>query len=130
MHSLIRERAATIECPGDEPTRLLVILRRTIPFHSSIRQKHPAKNSVLNELLQPANLWLESVLENHAQLYFGLLACSNQRGGLFGRPINGFLNQHMKTLLPHQYSPLCLHSPRPPHDHPLHPTLDQPTPPI
>src|SRR5215475_10415586 len=99
VNPLIHERAAAIEIPSAAPSRFAVVVRRTIPLQSRIRQQDAAQSSILDDLLQKSNLGFEVILENDPQFYIGFLTRSNQCGRLLDRYGDRLFNQYMKALL-------------------------------
>src|SRR5215813_7196198 len=99
MNTLIHKRAAAIEIPSAAPARFAVVIRRTIPLHSRIRQQDAAQSFVVDDLLQKSNLRFEMILENNPQLYIGFLTRGNQCGRLLDRYGDRLFNQYMKALL-------------------------------
>src|SRR6266550_8808282 len=106
MQGLVDERPTSIHCQSSAPLRLTVVLRRSIPLHTSVCQQGLANYTVINPLLKPANFRFMAVLEHDTEFYAGLLRCFDEFVGSTGGDIKGLFRQHMQTPARRRY-PVC-----------------------
>jgi hypothetical protein len=104
MDRLIDQCAATIKVPSSAPSRIRVIVRRTVPLHSRVRENRFAQNARIHGIFHRQNIRLATILKENSQLHASFTRFSDKRIGPLDRNIDGFFCKYMQAVSRRRYS--------------------------
>src|SRR5260370_39764010 len=81
VNALIDQGAAAVEGEGAAPAGIGVVLGRAIPLHAGVQAEGLTEQALIEPIFELANVGLEAVLKNQAELDFGFF-CGLDEGGL------------------------------------------------
>jgi len=97
VHALIDQGAAAIERQCAAPARIGVVLGGAIPLHAGIHEQRFAEQALIHPVFELANVRLDAVLENHAELDFRLSCGFDEGIGAYGADFDRLLREHVQA---------------------------------
>ena len=99
MDALVDQRGPAVELGAAAPVGGGVVLGRPVPLDARRRQQHASEAALGDEVAQPNQLRLQSILEQHAEPDARALGRGHERLALRERDVDRLLHQHVQRLL-------------------------------